>query len=326
MTESTGQILSLTQIDSRTWEHPADRAALNALRKVPAFDEVLRKIFGFFGEKPIRLAFQANAVRCSSTQYARVQRLYDRAAAALDAPQEYPVFVSQSPVVNAGAYGMEKPFILVNSASLVLLDDDELQFVIGHEIGHIMSGHVLYTTMMILLVQLAERGFPLVGLAARAVLIALMEWYRKAELSSDRAGSLAIQQPEVGMRTMLKFAGGGRMSETNLPEFIRQADAYRQGGDLADQVFKVLNLLGADHPFPVLRVAEMRDWFESGAYERILRGEYMRRGESAGPYRDDLNEAGRAYAEGARQTLSTASDAARRVVDSFRSGFNKEAR
>ena len=325
MPEENSPLHVLTDIDSRTWEHPADRAALNALRKLPAFDEVLRKIFGFFGEKPIRLAFQANAVRCSPTQFPRVYRLYERAAAALDAPQEYPIFVSQNPLVNAGAYGMEKPFIIINSAALIILDDEEVQFVIGHEIGHIMSGHVLYTTMMVLLVQLAERGFPLVGLAARAILIALMEWYRKAELSSDRAGSLAIQQPEVGMRTMLKFAGGGRNSESNLPEFIQQADSYRQGGDLADQVFKVLNLLGADHPFPVLRVAEMRDWFESGAYDRIMRGEYIRRGEATGPYRDDLSEAGRAYAENARQTLNTASDAARRVVDSFRSGFNKQA-
>ncbi len=325
MTAERPPITILTQIDSRSWEHPADRAALNALRKLPAFDEVLRTIFGFFGEKPIRLAFQANAVRCSPTQFPRVHRLYQQAAQALDAPQEYPILVSQTPIVNAGAYGMEKPFIIINSGALLLLDDDELQFVIGHEIGHIMSGHVLYTTMMVLLVRLAEFGFPIVGLAARAILVALMEWYRKAELSSDRAGSLAVQIPEVGMRTMMKVAGGGRGPDTNLPEFIQQADSYRQGGDLADQVFKVLNLLGTDHPFPVLRVAEMRDWFESGAYDRILRGEYQRRGDPAASYREDLSAAGHAYAEGARHTLNTASDAARRVVDSFRSGFNKQA-
>ncbi|HZD05548.1 MAG TPA: hypothetical protein VE173_11530, partial [Longimicrobiales bacterium] len=51
----------LTEIAPRSWEHPADKAALQALRKLPVFDEVLRKLFGFFGEKPIRLAFQANA-------------------------------------------------------------------------------------------------------------------------------------------------------------------------------------------------------------------------------------------------------------------------
>src|SRR5690606_29186282 len=164
-----------------------------------------------------------------------------------------------------------------------------------------------------ILVQLAERGFPVVGLAARAILVALLEWYRKAELSSDRAGVLAVQHPEVGMRAMLKLAGGGRDGDTNLPEFIRQADEYRRSGDLADQVFKVLNLLGADHPFPVLRVAELRDWFESGAYDRILRGEYHRRGEADRPYTEDLAAAGRAYAEGAREVFGTASDAARQI-------------
>ncbi len=311
----------LEQIAPQTWEHPADRVALSALRKLPAFDEVLKRLFGFFGEKPVRLAFQANAVRCSPTQFPRVYELYHEAARVLDAPSPYPVFVSQTPMVNAGAYGMEKPFIIVNSGAVALLDDDELQFVLGHELGHIMSGHVLYTTMMVILVQLAERGFPLVGIAARAILIGLLEWYRKAELSCDRAGSLAVQQPEVGMRVMLKFAGGGALTDTNLPEFIQQADEYRSGGDLGDQVFKVLNLLGANHPFPVLRVAEMRDWFQSGDYERILRGEYRRRGEPEPAYLDDLAAAGRAYATSARVTFDTAADAARQT---FRQIFGTE--
>lgn len=316
MTEArNGRVLK--DIDPRTWEHPADRAALNALRKIPAFDEVLRKLFGFFGEKPVRLAFQANAVRCSPTQFPRVHALYQAAARNLDAPAEYPVFVAQTPTVNAGAYGMEKPFILVNSGMMHLLDDEELQFVLAHEIGHVMSGHVLYTTMMVLLVQLAERGFPVVGLAARAILVALLEWYRKAELSCDRAGILGIQDPEVGMRVMLKLAGGGDTGDTNLPEFIRQADEYRQTGDLADQVFKVLNLVGADHPFPVLRVAAMRDWFEDGSYERIMSGEYRRRGEPEAAYFEDLAAAGRSYADAARETFGMAADAARRMADSI---------
>jgi Zn-dependent protease with chaperone function len=314
---------TLTGISSVSWEHPADRAALNTLRMLPGFDEVLRLLFGYLGEKPVRLAFQANAVRVSPTQFPRVDRLYSRVAATLDAPEEYPVFVAQTPIVNAGAYGMDRPFIIVNSGMLGLLDDEELEFVLGHELGHVMSGHVLYTTMMVILFQLAERGFPIVGLAARAVLLALMEWYRKAELSADRAGVLAVQDPEAGMRTMLRLAGGGARGESNLPEFIRQADEYRQGGDLADQVFKVLNLLGARHPFPVLRVAELRDWHESGAYDRIVDGEYVRRGEEEhAPYTEDVAAAARSYAAEARETLETATAAARRVVDSFWSGFN----
>ncbi len=315
--------LILTDIAPRTWEHPADKAALQALRRIPVFDEVLRKLFGFFGEKPIRLAFQANAVRVSPNQFGRVHRLYQEVLQTLDSPEEYPVYVSQTPIVNAGAYGMEEPFIILNSGTVNLLDDEELQYVIGHELGHIMSDHVLYRTMTYLLLQLAGMGFPIVGLAARAVLVALLEWSRKSELSCDRAGMLSIQDPEMVMRTMLKMAGGGDTDETSLQEFIVQAEEYREGGDVADQVFKILNLIGSTHPFYVLRVSELRAWIETGDYDRILRGEYSRRDEEDPAYKEDLREAASAYAEGAKDFLDTMTEAAKKMGEQVMGGFKR---
>ena len=176
---------TLTGISSRAWEHSADRAALAALRRLPKFAQVLQAIFGLFGEKPIRLAFQSNAVQVGPNQFPRIWQLYTEVCDALDAPARYPLFVSQSPVVNAGAYGMKEPFIILNSGSLELLSDDQIAYVLGHEVGHVMSDHVLYRTMAMLLIQLAGLGFPIVGLAARAILVALLEWSRKSELSAD---------------------------------------------------------------------------------------------------------------------------------------------
>ena len=314
----------LTEISSRAWEHPADRAALQALRRIPVFDEVLRTLFGFFGEKPIRLAFQANAVKVSPRQFPHVHSLYQEVCTTLDPEREYPVYVSQTPIVNAGAYGMEQPFIILNSGTIRLLSDEELAFVLGHELGHIMSDHVLYRTMTVLLIQLAEMGFPIVGLAARAVLVALLEWYRKSELSSDRAGLLAIQEPEVAMGAMLKMAGGGDAEEMNLDEFILQAEEYRSGGDLADQVYKVLNLMGTTHPFYVLRLSEIREWIEAGDYDRILRGEYPHRGDPDPAYQEDIRAAARAYADGARGMVDQMADAARRMGEAFRAGFRED--
>lgn len=311
----------LTQIAPRAWEHPADKAALAALRKLPIFDEVLRKLFGFFGERPVRLAFQASAVKVSPNQFPRVHELYQDVLKTLDAPEEYDLFVSQTPMVNAGAYGMDEPFIIMNSGTVNLMDDDELSFILAHELGHVMSDHVLYRTMTVLLINLAQMGFPIVGLAARAVLVALLEWYRKSELSADRAGLLAVQDPEVAMRSMLRMAGGGDAQETSLPEFIKQAEEYRGGGDVADQVFKILNLMGTTHPFPVLRVSEIRAWIESGDYDRILRGDYARRGEPDPAYQEDLREAAEAYATGARDFIDQMAASARRMGESFMGGF-----
>jgi len=317
----------LEGIAPRAWEHPADKAALQALRKVPVFDEVLRQLFGFFGEKPIRLAFQANAVRVGPRQFPRVHELYQDARRTLDAPDDFPVFVSQTPIVNAGAYGMHEPFIILNSGTVKLLDDDELAFVLGHELGHILSDHVLYRTMTVLLIRLANMGFPIVGLAARAVLVALLEWYRKSELSSDRAGLLAVQDPEIAMKSMLKMAGGGDHEEMSLEDFIRQAEEYRESGDVADQVYKVLNVVWTTHPFWVLRLSEIRSWIESGDYDRVLRGEYARQEEPDPAYQEDLRAAAEAYREDARdfmdQMTGAMGGAARRMADAFREGFQR---
>jgi Zn-dependent protease with chaperone function len=322
MPEQTRATRVLTNIDSRSWEHPADRAALNALRRIPLFDEVLRKLFGMFGERQIRLAFLASAVRVSPTQHPRLHAMWLEVNRTLDAPGEYPLYVTQDPTYNAAALGMDKPFVMVHSELVRDFTDAEIRFVLGHELGHVMSGHALYTTMLVLLKALAESNFSLLGLAAYPILLGLLEWSRKAELSSDRAGLLAVQDPDPGLRTMLKFAGGS-FSDTNLAAFIEQAEEYRAQSELSDQVFKVLNLLWATHPFPVIRVAEIRAWFDSGAYERILGGDYHQRGEPAAPYREDVDAAARSYRESARETFGPAAGAARKVVDSFRSGFGK---
>jgi Zn-dependent protease with chaperone function len=313
----------LTDIAPRSWEHPADKAALQALRRIPVFDTVLRKVFGFLTEKAVRLAFQANAVKVGPNQFPSVYQVYKQALKTLDAPEEYPLYITQTPMVNAGAYGMDRPFIILNSGTVALIDEDELEYILGHEIGHILSGHVLYRTMMVLLINLANMGFPIVGLAARAVLVALLEWSRKSELSCDRVGLLTVQDPEVVMRTMLKMAGGGSSEETSLQEFIVQAEDYKQSGDVADQVFKVLNLMATTHPFYVLRVSELRSWIESGDYDRIVRGEYARRGEPDPAYQDDLRAAAEAYAEGAKDFLDDMAEAAKRMGSDIMGGFRK---
>jgi Zn-dependent protease with chaperone function len=313
----------LRDIDPAAWEHPADRAALMAVRRIPVFDQVLKTLFGVFGEKPIRLAFQANAVRVGPRQFPEIWHHYIEVCQTLDVKDMPELFVSQTPLVNAGAYGMDRPFIVLNSGAVRLLDRDQLTYLMGHELGHVLSGHVLYRTMIVLLMQLATLGFPVIGLAARAVLMALLEWQRKSELSADRAGLLALQQPEATLSTLMKLAGGGREDETDLNEFLVQADQYRGGGDAADMVFKVLNLLGATHPFHVLRAAELRDWIEAGEYDRILRGEYRHRADGAAPYKDDLAAAARAYREDAQTFGRQFSDALRQTRDLFTDGFRR---
>lgn len=315
----------LTEISPQAWEHPADRAALNALRKVPGFDLALRKIFGMFGERAIRLAFKANAVRVSAKQYPWIHERTLRVCEVMDLKEIPEVYVSQTPLVNAGAVGMSDPFIVLNSSMLEVLNHDEVEAVIAHEVGHILSGHVLYRTLLLLIMRLALFRYPIAGLALLPILWALLEWYRKSELSCDRAALLGVQNQDVVMSSLMQLAGGTRGETLDLQEFIEQSEEYRGGGDLLDSVYKVLNVIGATHPFSVVRVAELRDWIDSGAYDKIMSGDYPRRtDEDTRPYREDLAEAMKGYTDAAQEIFNEVDAAVdrlkSRVTDAWRRG------
>ena len=301
---ANGDRVRFPDISPTAWEHPADRAALNALRRIPGWDLVLRKLVGLFGEKTIRLTFKANAVRVTDTQYPWVHERLLTVCDILDVDEPPELYVSQTPLVNAGAVGLDRPFIVLNSSTIEVLDQDEIEAVIGHEVGHILSGHALYRTMLFILLRFTFTRYPLAGIAVRPILYGLLEWSRKAELSCDRAGVLATQQPRVMMSALMKIAGGSRGEDLDLDAFIAQSDEYLEGGDTLDGIYKMLAALGTTHPFAVVRVAELRNWIDSGAYDTMLNGDYRTTTDAEEtPYSEDLGEAAAGYASAARDLV-----------------------
>jgi Zn-dependent protease with chaperone function len=266
---------SFPEISSRAWEHPADTAALQALQRVPGFDLVLRKVFGVFSERALRMITLGSAIEVGPEQYPQLHGLYDEALQTLDAPYRPPLFVSQNPVVNAGAVGMDHPFIVLNSGTVAMMDEGQIRAILGHELGHILSDHVLYKTMLRLLLRagMLALSVPLTGLAVLAVLSALLEWDRKSELSADRAGLLVVQDEEVVRSTLLRLAGGVGEG-ASVEAFQAQARRYEESDHPLDSVAKTLALLGRRHPFPVQRIRELDLWIDGGEYQTILDGEY----------------------------------------------------
>jgi Peptidase family M48 len=297
------------QISSRAYEHPADRAALTALRKLNGFDLLLRKLGGLIGGRRIRLLLLANAVQVSERQFPRLDTLLTDACEILDIPDRPGMFVMQTPGVNAMTIGLDKPMIVLTTGLVELLDEEELRFVVGHEVGHAFSGHAVYRTMLLWLMNLSGVIGWLPGgeMGIRALILALMEWFRKAELSSDRAGLLVGQDMEAAVRTQMKLAGGAHVHEMNPMAFLDQAREYESGGDIGDSLLKLSFLLDArrpqTHPFPSVRALELTRWIESGGYSQVLAGEYPRRGDDqTASATSDAKEAADAYAESVKNS------------------------
>lgn len=200
----------LRQISPKAYEHPTDRAATAALQSIPGLDAVVRKLIEMRYERAFRQSLMASAVRVGPDQLPAVWSAWENAASMLDLPGSNDVYVTQFPVANAAAIGSGKPIVVVNSAAISLFDEQELQTVLAHEAGHILSEHVLYRTALLIMLQLAPLGrMPtLAGLPVMAIRSALLEWFRAAELSADRAATLVNRDPLVTSRTLLVLASG----------------------------------------------------------------------------------------------------------------------
>ena len=323
--------VAFQQIGAVSWEHPADRAALQALRAVPGFDEVVRKIVAILGgERGIRLLFQGNSVRTGPTQFPMAHAMMVEVASTFDWPTVPELYVSQTPVFNAGAYGVDDPFIVVHSAALELLNESELRVLLAHEMGHVVSGHSLYRTIAEILLNVSLGVLPfLAGIALLPVRLAILEWSRKSELSSDRAGLLGSQDVLASQQLFMKMAGGTRgqhpAGQMHLEPFMAQANEYLSTNEGLDIVYKIINTLGLTHPMHTVRAAELQQWMASGAYDRILRGEYTRRGDESKsrPLGEDFRQARSHYAKEAQDVASKVAEAAKRAAEKAGEAFRK---
>ncbi|MFI0824291.1 M48 family metallopeptidase [Streptomyces roseolus] len=268
-------------ISSRAYEHPADRSALVALRKLSGFDTVFKTLSGLLPERSLRLLYLSDSVRVSDAQFSHLNDMLRDACYILDLDRVPPMYVTQDPVPNAMCVGLDEPVIVLTTGLVELLDEEEMRAVVGHEVGHALSGHAVYRTVLLFLTNVALKvaWIPLGNVAVMALVTALREWFRKSELSADRAGLLVGQDLRASMRGLMKIAGGNHLHEMNVDAFLAQADEYEKAGDLRDSVLKILNVLPRSHPFTTVRAAELKKWSESRDYQRLMDGHYPKRSE-----------------------------------------------
>jgi Zn-dependent protease with chaperone function len=318
-------------ISSEAFRHPLDRQAEQTLRSVPGFDFVARKFIEIFAERPQQIYNLGNYIQVEPRQYSTIYHLYRECLADLDVSPEPTLFVDQNPVVNAYSLGKDNPFIVIHSGALDLLSEAEIKTVLAHELGHIKCGHSILIQMAIwtmnAIAELSQRTFGLGGLISSGLIFAFFEWRRKAELSSDRAALLVMDDLDTVIQTMMKISGGSRAfgHEVSMAEFIRQSEDYQElDRDSLNQIYKFLlyNGLGSgemlSHPFPVERVHYLRQWAVSEQYQEIRRGNYPR--EKSGVEVESTTESptqpsGRSNAQSNTQSDSQAEEIRRQIEE-----------
>lgn len=255
--------------------HPTDARATDALKKIPGLDKVLAKLLEYGLERLYYVDNVASNLRVTPKMFGRLHRSLQWATKILDVP-EPELYVTVDPVPNAFTYGHTRPFITLTSGLVDMLTDEELFFVIGHEVGHIKAGHVLYGTMARNIAALVELlGQMTLGIGALlggGLVLALYEWYRCAELTADRAALLCVQDLEPARATFMKLAGGSTRlaADMDRDEFLRQVEAYEEvDRSSLDRAYKLLLTASRTHPFALHRAKALSSWHAAG-YEELM--------------------------------------------------------
>jgi len=295
----------LDRISSKAYEHPADRAATAALKSIPYLDKVIRKLIELGYERALRQAYLGSSVRLGEDQLPDVWRAHAIAYATLDLEPVPDLYLTQFPVANAVTIGAGRPIVVVQSGLVNLLKPEQLRAVFAHEAAHVLSDHVLYRTALIVLLRLGSvPGLPVPLFPLRA---ALMEWFRSAELSCDRAAALVTRDPLVVCRTLMVMAAGAEAEHLDLDVFMRQGAEYREKGTALERLSRLLIDLGITHPMPVRRIHELMEWVRSGEYDRIVGGSYPSRDDPPRP-RAEAGDAVAHYSERFRDLFHEAGE------------------
>jgi Zn-dependent protease with chaperone function len=297
----------LEQISPRAYQHPADRAATAALKKIPYLDQVVRKLIALGYERALRAASLGSAVRLGQEQLPGIWVLHRQVFNALDMERVPDLYLTQFPIANAFAIGTERPIVVLNSELVRILDDEGQRVVLAHEAAHIQSDHVLYRQALAILLMLgSSMRLPfLAGLPLLAIQLALLEWARAAELSCDRAAALVTRDPLAVCRAMMVIAAGEAADDLNLDAFIAQGMEYSDAGSGLERLTKLMQDLRLTHPMPVRRVRMLLDWVREGEYDRMVRGDYLRRGEEPSA-REEADAAGAFYGDRIGEAVQSA--------------------
>ncbi len=183
----------------------------------------------YFSDKIV--LWSSGAKLISKEEYPKLHEIVERLSTQNGLPKPKVAMVN-SPVPNAFATGKsaKSSLVAVTTGILDILDNDELEAVIAHELSHVRSRDVLVLTLASVFSTvawyLAQFGFfgglqsrnrNTAGITVIVVLVAITTWIvsfliiraisRYREYSADRSGAIMTGKPDKLANALLKISG-----------------------------------------------------------------------------------------------------------------------
>lgn len=262
----------LTGLSPDSYEHPFDQKALETLEGTPGLTLVGNYITSNFVERVYNVQYTGSHLKVTKESYPKIYEYLEYACKILDVQQIPELYIEWGYNINACTVGSENPIIVINSGLIDLCDDDEILFVIGHELGHVKSNHMLYH-MMAQVLNVIVSMIPFGDVASAPLQYALYYWSRMSEFTADRAGLLCCQNKDAAIRAFMKMAGMPIKQYGNMhyATFIQQAKEFKLlDYDGMNKVVKLISIADESHPWTVMRAAELLNWIDCGEYNKYV--------------------------------------------------------
>lgn len=255
-------------LDSELYEHPLDKKLLAALRKIPFIEKIGDWVLDFYSKTDYLVESRGNFFEVTETSYPRVDNLRKKAKDRLSVSFDFPIFIKRDWNYNAYTTGSKAPIMVLHSSVVEDFTDEELLFIIGHEMGHRKSKHTMFHLMATNIFNIASKFGYLGEIAMQSLIIALKEWERKSELTADRAGYIANQNKRASMNALYKLMGMPFLHNDDKGYKFQFEDALLQAQSLYENLHNskyqkfVYALLTCqiDHPWTVERIDEINKW------------------------------------------------------------------
>lgn len=217
--------------------------------------------FSYFGTKSMHAQLVRQAQHVDMQSSPELTQIAIESARKLEA-HGVEVYIVRNDQRNAYTFGLDKPQnIVIYSSLLQIMDADELKFVIGHELGHVIFGHTWLNTLLG-----GMAGVPTTFGLSVVVNLAFRSWNRACEYSADRAGLVACGNLNKAILTLVELAAGDIKSQAE----FQQALALLEKQD--DSFGNVLSESLASHPMIIKRIKELQKFADSSQYLQLTSG------------------------------------------------------
>lgn len=262
---NAAHISNATRHGALMFAHPVDQSIIKILDN-PAINSVVNKVVQTSIDANYGLAL-ATGIHVTPSTYNYLYEIVVECADSLNMPVPYVIVSDSVKGINACTAGTDQfAFIAVSSLLSAIMSREQLKFVIGHEMGHLALGHVVYHTAMNLM-GIAGSMLPLVGpVIDKTLSLPLNAWSRRSEISADRAGLICCRDVQAAKTALFRLeAGFMDISNIDVDAYVKESEKILESSTLGK-----LAEIAHQHPIIPKRIKALDDFARSELYSRCL--------------------------------------------------------